>query len=581
VIDVDTRTDVYSLGVILYELLTGSLPFTGDDWKRLPLDKLLARQREEDPPEPSARIAALRAQGEPIAELRSTDPARLARTLRGDLDAIVMTAIEKDRDRRYASPLEFASDLRRYLNNEPVAARPRGTGYRLRKYLRRHRIAVGSAAALVFLLTGFSVVQAVQLRRITRERDRADRVTGFMTDMFKVSDPGESQGSVTARSILDKASQEIGSGLGQDPELRARMMGAMGQVYTNLGLYARAEALVAQSLDVERRLLGPDDPGVLRSMALLGGIYGREARYREAEELTREAVDRQRRVLGAEHQDTLNSLSTLATILSVQGRYAAAEQLQRDALAAQRRVMGAEHPDTLASMGDLAVTLRRLARYDESEALQRERLDVLRRIRGPEHPSTLLTMNNLAMTLTSEGYYVDAEQLLRSTLEIKQRVLGPEHPSTITTMAALVNSLQRQQRYADAEKLQRETLAIQTRVLGPEHSSTLMTRSLLAVSLLQQGHDAEAEKMLRDTLDIQRRVFGPEHPNTAASVYNLAMVKVRERDNDEALRLLHEAVAHGLSPSDCLNLEKDPDLQPLHGDPRFDAVVADARKRAK
>jgi len=578
--DVDTRSDVYSLGIILYELLTGSLPFATEDGKRPPLDRLLQKQLEDEPPKPSARVSAMGAAAAAIAEARAIEPAQLIRLLRGDPDCIVLKAIERNRDRRYATTAEFAADLRRYLKNEPISARPASTVYRLRKHVRRHRLAVGAAAVVVGLLAGFSVVQAVELRRITRERDRADRITDFMTDMFKVSDPGESRGNVvTAREILDKASTDIAGGLAKDPELRARMMGVMGEVYSNLGLYSRAESLTTQSLDVRRRLLGPDDPEVMKSMSTLVRILNREARFRDAEKLAREALDLKRNVLGAEHPDTLSALGDLAALLSAQGRYPDAEELQRQVLAAQRRVLGSQHPDTLLSMGDLAMTLRRQGHYAESEALFREKLDAVGHTLGPEHPTTLTTMNNLASTLTSDGRYAEAEQLLRAALETKQRVMGPEHPSTLATMSALATNVLRQKRYAEAEQLQRQALSGQLRVLGPEHGTTLMTQSVLAMSLVQLGRYAEADSLLQDTIGVQRRVLGPDDANTAASIYNLAIVKVNEGDRVEAFRLLHEAVTHGLSPSDRLGLERDPDLDSLHGDPRFDALVGEVRSR--
>ncbi len=586
--NIDTRTDVYSLGVILYQLLVGALPFDAKAMRAAGFEEILRKIREEEPPKPSTKIRSMGDASAASAENRMEEPRSLAQHLRGELDWITMKALEKDRTRRYGAASELAADISRYLHNDPVAAGPATAGYRVKKYAVRHRIALGAAAGLVFLLAGFAVVQAVELHRIKQERNRADRerdrathVTDFMTNMFKVSDPSEGRGnSITAREILDKASKDIENGLAMDPETQAQMMEVMGVVYENLGLYPRAQSLLQQSMGIRQRVLGPNHPDALRSMDGMAGALWYEGHYPEAEKLYRETLDIQRRVLGPEHPDTLNSATGLAAALCSEGHFAEAEKLDRETLDTYRRVLGPEHRDTLGSMRNLAGDLVYEGRYADAAKLDRETLDIQRRVLGPEHPDTLGSMGNVAAVLEDEGHYAEAEKLARERLEIERRVLGPEHPDTLESMNNLASVLASEGHYAAAEKLHRETLDIRRRVLGPEHPDTLKSMNNLASVLGTEGHHADAEKLHRETLDIRRRVLGPESPDAASSMYNLGCVEALEGRRDEALSSLRDAVDHGLRPSTDLWLEKDPDLKSLHGDPRFDALVAHAKERA-
>ena len=533
---------MYSLGVVLYVLLTGSLPF---DPKK-GVHEVLRQVREDEPPRPSTKIGMEKKSSSASAENRGVQPRQLVSLLHGDLDWITMKALEKDRTRRYGTPSDLAADLARYLNHEPVVARPASTGYRLQKYVRRHRIVVSAAAGLVMMLGAFVVMQGVQLRRTklerdraNRERDRATRITDFMSGMFNVSDPSEARGNtITAREILDKASKDIGNGLAKDPEAQAQMMHVMGNVYSDLGLYARAQPLLERSVEIRRLVLGPEHPETLDSRNNLAGILWREGHYAESEKLSRETLEISRRVLGRERQETLDSMNILALDLDDSGRYAEAEKLEQETLDIQRRVLGSEHPDTLNSMNNLALDLMDLGRYAESEKLRRQTLDIQRRVLGPEHPDTLKSMNNLAAVLSREGRYVEAEKLDRQTLDIRRRVLGPEHPDTLKSI------------------------------------------SNLAFDLSSEGRYAEAERLLRETLDIKRRVLGPDNPSTAATVYNLGCVAARRGNRTEALSFLRQAIDHGLSPTGALGMEKDNDLKSLHGDSRFVALVAYAKKHA-
>jgi eukaryotic-like serine/threonine-protein kinase len=537
--DIDTRTDIYSLGSILYELLAGSLPL---DVRKLSYDDIRRRLREDDAPRPSTKIQMCVAESADVAKMRGSDPAALVRLLRGDVDAIVLKALEKDRSRRYASVAELAADIARYLRNEPVAAHPPSTAYSVRKYIRRHGVGVAIAAVGVFLLAGFAVVQSIELRHIakardraTRERDRADRIAEFMTGMFKLPDTDEARGStITAQEVLDNASNEISAGLNNDPELKAMMMFTVAQSYTDLGLYSRAQPLVERALPIQRR------------------------------------------ILGIENRDTLSSMRLLAAILTASGRYGDAEELVRKTLDIDLRVLGASDPETLTSMNVLATTLRNEEHFAEAEELDRRALSVQRTVLGPDHPTTLSSIDSLAITLTFEGHYQEAEELEREALDARRRLFGPEDIQTASSMSILADALRRDGKLAEAERLQRNALDIHRRVLAPESPRMLYGLENEAIYLSLEGRYSYAERLFREAIETAGK---SEEPSQLASAwYAFACGAAITGHRDEAFRYLGQAIDHGFAASAWMY--GDSDLQSLHKDPRFQVLVDKARQNA-
>jgi tetratricopeptide (TPR) repeat protein len=579
--DIDTRSDVYALGVMLYELLTGSTPFANAELLRGGFDAMRRTIREQEPPRPSAAVGGLDATTlGAIALARRLEPARLAARLRGELDWIVMRCLEKDRARRYPTASALGDDVRHHLLHEPVTAAAPGGFYMFKKFARRHRAAFASGLAFAILLVVAAGVSAWLAARATRAehlaqahlraeadaramaeresaraqvaekkaRDEAARATAIndflQNDILLQAAPGnQPDRNLTVRAAVDAAARRVEWKFVDQPMVALALRETLALTYLRLGEYESAAIHFDYAIALSRQHRGPEHLGTLNLLAQRVDLLRLQGKTAEAEKHARELLDVLRRVRGPEADETVSLMHQIAALLLEEGRAAEAEPLMLSVVAAHQRSRGAEDALTLNARNTLANVLFELGRDEEAEALHRQLFQIRLRQGGPENLDATYSMSGIASVLRRLGRFNEAIDLQRRVVEIRRRMQGDEHPDTLGAENNLALTLSDSGRSAEAVSLAATVLAARRRTLGTEHPGSLVTANVLAVIYLRLDRLSEAEEAAVPAYESALRVWGPAHPNTLLLGGVLADVWLEEKKFSAAEKLLRDLVA--------------------------------------
>ncbi|MEO8195112.1 MAG: serine/threonine-protein kinase [Thermoanaerobaculia bacterium] len=526
--DPDTRSDVYALGVLLFELLVGERPFGRSGESVL---QILRQVTEGEVPSPAARWRVLPAdEAGARAALRGSSAAVVARGLRGDLSWITLKATARQREMRYDSAAELANDIERHRRFEPVHAGPPGRLYVLAKFGRRYRAAVLATGVVIMALAAGVAARTLEARRANREAAAARQAQGetaevveFLVDLFEVNEPGTSRGeTITARELLDRGAERIRASLTEQPLARARLLDTIGRVYQQLELNEEGEKLLRDALAIREANLGPDHPEVGASLDHLGDLLWIRGSYAEAEAVLRRALSIREKAIESQPLAVSDVLDNLGSVLEIQGRYAEAEPVIERGLAIRERALGPDALPVAASLDDLAVS--HLDRGDgaTAEQLLRRVLAIREANLGPDHLQIATTANGLGIALFQLKRYEESLSVHGRALAIREKVLGPGSSSVGQSLINLSSVYVELGRFAEAEAAVLRATAIWEKNLRPDHPRVGTAHLTLADLYLRRGEPARAEPILRETVGFFERTLGPDHLRLAHALKSLA-----------------------------------------------------------
>jgi tetratricopeptide (TPR) repeat protein len=509
--ELDTRSDVYALGVLAYELLAGRLPY---DVREKMVHEAVRVIREDDP----------------------TPLSSISRLLAGDVWTIVRKALEKDKTRRYQTALELASDIRRFLHDEPISARPPTAMYQLRKFARRNRALVGGVTAAFVALAAGTALASWQAVRATKAAGRAERehtlaeerlreteaVVEELSAMISSAKPARHGGQVLVVEVLDEAAARVGREWAGTPRIEAHLRDTIGLTYLTLGRLDDAAVQLERALEIRREEFGPDDPRTLASLQSLVKLRRRQGRHTEAGPLLEQVYETRRAILGVDHVETFSAMNELGHFYAGRGRLEDARRLLEPSLERSRVVLGERNMRTQNAMNYLAIVYGRLGRIDEADALFEESIARRRERLGSEHTHTAFFLGNRAEFLLEDaGRPAEAETLLRTTLEIDRRKLGAAHPTTLRVMQLLALALHGQGRHEEGERVMDEAIATAREHLAADswHVGGLLGGRGQGLAI--QGRYEEAERALLESHAVLDAAVGPEHPASRRAIRRL------------------------------------------------------------